>query len=422
MSQNIFKIYDGRMYFDQWDTKQKLIVLNNTIEEVHFSNKNMVHSIPAAVQIENDGTRVCNIPDVLLQIPKNLIASAYVIDESGNRILRTVKFAVRQRPIPSDYVIDPTDEIADLDRRLDKLEDESGQSNWDQHDASEPAYIQNRTHYDSRDYHTATATLWQGGEGGYAEIDNELWEMLLSEAAVITSYEGVYLYEMTMDDHVQYWMNGDNEQVLCALLNEPKAYIRSDVAKGTFETWTNITCECTYGELKQLDKKYLPEDALTEKYMPKMSSIILLDENWDVDESLYSQIVTVDGATKNSKVDLQPSANQLLHLQDEEVALLTENTDGVVKVWAIGDKPSGNMTFQVLLTEVVASMSVIYGNIVGGSAGFGNTLILEDEYGNQLVGVVTDEVTLLTATADDIKLGKVAATASGIAVGTHDCE
>ena len=175
-------------------------------------------------------------------------------------------------------------------------------------------------------------------------------------------------------------------------------------------------------KLKQLDKKYLPEDALTEKYMPKMSSIILMDENWDGDESLYSQIVTVDGATKNSKVDLQPSANQLLHLQDEEVALLTENTDGVVKVWAIGDKPSGNMTFQVLLTEVVASMSVIYGNIVGGSAGFGNTLILEDEYGNQLVGVVTDEVTLLTATADDIKLGKVAATASGIAVGTHDCE
>ena len=46
MSQNIFKIYDGRTNFWQWDTKQKLIVLDDCITEVRFSNRDMEHSKP----------------------------------------------------------------------------------------------------------------------------------------------------------------------------------------------------------------------------------------------------------------------------------------------------------------------------------------------------------------------------------------
>ena len=44
MPQNIFKIYDGRTHFWQWDTGQKLIVLDESVTEVHFSNRNMEHS------------------------------------------------------------------------------------------------------------------------------------------------------------------------------------------------------------------------------------------------------------------------------------------------------------------------------------------------------------------------------------------
>lgn len=67
-------------------------------------------------------------------------------------------------------------------------------------------------------------------------------------------------------------------------------------------------------------------------------------------------------------------------------------------------------------------MSIIYGNVVGGSSGFGKTFILEDENGTQLTGIVVDELTVFTATADDIKLGKVAGTDSGVVTGTHVCE
>ena len=50
------------------------------------------------------------------------------------------------------------------------------------------------------------------------------------------------------------------------------------------------------------------------------------------------------------------------------------------------------------------------------------TFLLEDENGNQLTGVVVDEFTVFTAASEDIKLGKVAASDSGIITGTHTCD
>jgi hypothetical protein len=65
---------------------------------------------------------------------------------------------------------------------------------------------------------------------------------------------------------------------------------------------------------------------------------------------------------------------------------------------------------------------MICGNVVGGIVGYGKSFVLEDANGNQLTGIVVDEVTLLTAEAQDIKLGKTAGTSSGIVTGTHVCE
>lgn len=117
MPQNIFKIYDGRTSFWQWDTKQKLIVLDETITEVHFSNRDMNHSITKQVY-EKDGIRLCNIPDVILQLPRNLIAYAY----ADGATVKSVKFAVIKRPIPDGYVMDQTDDIDEINQRLDLLE------------------------------------------------------------------------------------------------------------------------------------------------------------------------------------------------------------------------------------------------------------------------------------------------------------
>lgn len=64
---------------------------------------------------------------------------------------------------------------------------------------------------------------------------------------------------------------------------------------------------------------------------------------------------------------------------------------------------------------------MICGNIVGGFAPL-KTLILVDENNNEIIGTVVENVTMFDATAEDIKAGKVAATDSGIVVGTHTCD
>jgi hypothetical protein len=121
--QNIFKIYDGRTSFWQWDTKQKIIVLDDRITEVRFSNRNMEHSKRRIVYTDNDGLRVCNVPDLLLQLPKNLIAYACIKQDDGScSTIKSVKFAVARQPIPADYVCEQDAVTDDILMRLELLE------------------------------------------------------------------------------------------------------------------------------------------------------------------------------------------------------------------------------------------------------------------------------------------------------------
>lgn len=123
MPQNIFKIHDGRTNFWQWDTKQKLIVLDERITEVRFSNRNMEHSKRRPVYTDNNGVRICNVPDLLLQLPKNLIAYACIKNEDGScSTVKAVKFAVHRQPIPTDYVCEQDAVIEDILMRIELLE------------------------------------------------------------------------------------------------------------------------------------------------------------------------------------------------------------------------------------------------------------------------------------------------------------
>lgn len=123
MPQNIFKIYDGRTNFWQWDTKQKLIVLDNRITEVRFSNRNMEHSKRRIVYTNKDGIKVCDVPDMLLQLPKNLIAYACIKQDDGScSTVKAVKFAVARQPIPADYVCEQDAVVEDIMIRLELLE------------------------------------------------------------------------------------------------------------------------------------------------------------------------------------------------------------------------------------------------------------------------------------------------------------
>ena len=84
----------------------------------------------------------------------------------------------------------------------------------------------------------------------------------------------------------------------------------------------------------------------------KIDTVTVLASAWQGENNLYSQVVTIDGITPYSKVDLLPSVEQLAIFHNKDVAFVTENEDGVVTVYAIGDKPTLDYTMQVQITEV----------------------------------------------------------------------
>jgi len=93
--------------------------------------------------------------------------------------------------------------------------------------------------------------------------------------------------------------------------------------------------------------------SLTTKPVAKVAPVTLLASAWTGSDHLYSQVVKIDGVTEYSQVDLKPSAEQLAIFHEKDLAFVTENDDGVITVYAIGDKPTGDYTMQVSITEVV---------------------------------------------------------------------
>lgn len=85
----------------------------------------------------------------------------------------------------------------------------------------------------------------------------------------------------------------------------------------------------------------------------KMVRISLPAADWKGGESPYSQEVAVDGVSQNSMVNLQLTAEQLQEFHDMDLAFTTVNEDGVVTVYAIGEKPESDYEFQAVLLEVI---------------------------------------------------------------------
>ena len=83
-----------------------------------------------------------------------------------------------------------------------------------------------------------------------------------------------------------------------------------------------------------------------------IGTVELLSKNWQGSGNLYSQVVSVEGVSKKSQVDLTPSVEQLVVFYEKDLTFVTENEDGVVTVYAIGQKPENDYTIQVTITEV----------------------------------------------------------------------
>lgn len=111
----MFSIYDGRQKFYQWDLDRKLIVDDNTINEVHFCNRTDECSLVCEVY-DLDGKRVVNVPNVLLQTDWRINVYGY----DKNYTKHNEVFEVVRRSKPADYIYTET-EIKNYDELVERV-------------------------------------------------------------------------------------------------------------------------------------------------------------------------------------------------------------------------------------------------------------------------------------------------------------
>lgn len=85
----------------------------------------------------------------------------------------------------------------------------------------------------------------------------------------------------------------------------------------------------------------------------RVSEITLSAASWTQHTtSSFKQVVSISGVTAYSQVDLTPSIDQLIVFYEKDLAFVTENENGTVTVYVIGQKPTNDYTIQVTITEV----------------------------------------------------------------------
>lgn len=119
----MFKIYDGRSQFYQWDLDRKLIVNDAEITQVHFCNRTDDCSLVCETYQE-DGLTLVNVPNVLLQDDWRI--NVYAYDRNYTKFAE--QFDVVRRTKPTDYVYTET-EVLNFNvilERMDSIEETIG--------------------------------------------------------------------------------------------------------------------------------------------------------------------------------------------------------------------------------------------------------------------------------------------------------
>lgn len=114
----MFRIYDGRTEFYQWDTNQKLIVEDSDIKEVHFANCLCPNAHVVETYTEGELT-LADVPNILFQ--EHLDINVYAYD--GKKTKHAERFEVNKRTKPADYVYTETEEKSfdNLQAKLEEL-------------------------------------------------------------------------------------------------------------------------------------------------------------------------------------------------------------------------------------------------------------------------------------------------------------
>ena len=125
--------------------------------------------------------------------------------------------------------------------------------------------------------------------------------------------------------------------------------LKRELAYLLIDHFGNSIADCT-NEINALKSAV---NKLRTKSLIRTVTVALRASMWEKDGDRYSQVISLDDITPYSKVDLQPSAEQLTIFYQKDIAFVTENDNCVVKVFCIGQKPMYDYVMQATITEVV---------------------------------------------------------------------
>ena len=70
------------------------------------------------------------------------------------------------------------------------------------------------------------------------------------------------------------------------------------------------------------------------------------------DMTYYTQDVTIPNTTAKTKIDLQPTPEQLISMINSGIVMFVANDNGIVKIYSVSDKPVTDITIQATIKEV----------------------------------------------------------------------
>lgn len=177
------------------------------------------------------------------------------------------------------------------------------------------------------------------------------------ESLVGTSGSNVFVGragEVTYSDY----SGANNDRKACFLYVDLTLYVlgKLDPLEVVFYTYDAPSGNLKYAKLDRFTNELTYGDVQIANPVASPVSIVdieLLASAWVGSESLYSQVVSIDGITENSQVNLAPSVEQLAIFYDKDITFVTENDGGVVTVYVIGQKPQNDYTIQADIVEVI---------------------------------------------------------------------
>lgn len=101
----VIEMYSNKTSFYQWDLNQKLKVIEASVDEVHFGYRGCEEALVCEVY-ELDGVRVADVPNILLQDTKEIVAYCYC-EKCYTKFSKV--FSVIPKPKPASYVYEETE-------------------------------------------------------------------------------------------------------------------------------------------------------------------------------------------------------------------------------------------------------------------------------------------------------------------------